>query len=213
MKKFSFDGLTLPNKYPQFERSWFLQAVRIIFDIAAAKLAAGICSTSAKNPDTALTEDEKYIIQYIAGYILQKMKKGSKDQEEYDIICTMISSEPVDSTPQNSLISILQNREFGELTVPVEELVTELVKVELLFRSEYCFQNIIRQIMSKLDMDKLEIVQGQSKRYSSVLEKIIRYFLKIRCYQKSKVINSEHNHHKDQNVSQRKVLKSLSKRK
>lgn len=210
MYMFSCDGMTLPEQFQSQPRVFLLQSVRRVFDIASSKFHRKKPSKKEVNCD--LTKDEMYIIQYIAGYILQKMKKRCRDTYEFDLICQLIEDEPDDNVSPNSIISVLQNKEFGQLTVPVQGLLNALMVIETKFRSGYQHHHIIENLMQDIDLSTFTLALRNSIT-NQLLEKIFRYYIRIRCYQKARVINSELQNNKDQNISQRKVLKSICTKK
>lgn len=206
MKAFSTDGLTIPDICPHIPRT------RLLLTVLKVLNSLSVRKSPQEKPPTAvqLTKDEIYILQYIGGYIIQRLKKRSRSPEEYSSLCGLVESENAAAVSPSSLIAVMQNRDFGSLTVPIHQLISFLKAVEIEFRKGYTHDRVFFSILGKLDFNKFSIMLQETITLD-LLEKLCRFYLKIRCFQKARVLNSKYSHEKDQNVSQRKKLKSAKK--
>ena len=75
MEKFSRDGVNvIPNLFPNLERSDALDFTLHTFNEFLKYLE----HTPVENASVAISKDDKSIIEYIGGYILQKLKNRQK---------------------------------------------------------------------------------------------------------------------------------------
>lgn len=163
--------------------------------------------TPHPKPDTTITEDDISIIEYVGGYILQKLKKKSLSESQLFMLNNL--TDEYATVAEDSLIHTMNNNNFGTLTVPKKEIVKLLIYVESNFRQFYNSSNIHDKIFSSIDFSYVQYLFPLSNVFiMDLLVKICHFYLKIRCYQKAKCINSNLKVKFDQNVSQRKALKN-----
>lgn len=210
MRSFSTDGISKFDamfnlfKEPSPHRSSILQCIRRFYN-AYEKLIGEQISVE-KCHSTILNKDEEHILEYIAGYIIFRLQKNTKSQSENDLLKSLCTHE----TPSESLISALQCDSYGKLTIPEKKLTQLLLTIEEKFRFYFSTSNIIENVMSHIEISNLTDVFDfgyDGDLVDKVFEKICRYYLKIRCYQKANNINKMYNIKKDQNISLRKSLK------
>ncbi|XP_077966418.1 uncharacterized protein LOC144420000 [Styela clava] len=194
MSSFGKDAIEkIPSLIPEMPRTRLLQTVRKVFDKLAIKQASKDTGKLSRNMPN-LNKDEIFIIEYIGGHILQRMRKLTKNPEEYDCICSLICKEP--QNPPDSLITVLQNKDYGSLTTPAPELVQFLVELEKEFRKGYKHNKILFNILDNINLNDMSIALRNIITLDQI-EKMSLYYLKIRCYQKARVLNDQFNHPKD----------------
>ena len=92
-----------------------------------------------------VSDDDRHIIEYIAGYILSKLRKRYPSDSNAQMLVEQLYSFD-GAFSSYSLITVMQNPKFGALIVPVHELVGVLVYVENVFRA----RSSVRDCMSKV---------------------------------------------------------------
>lgn len=171
------------------------------------KLSATPVIESSAMTSTEVTSDDIHIIEYIGGYILQRLTKKSKCDTSMDILKSFTSKHLI----SDSLINSLQNDEYGNLTIPIHAITQILLLLETKFRENLKNDDIMHSVSNNLNMeellDMLPEIGSDNKEISLVLTKICTYYLKIRAHQKAKKLNKTFKIQMDQNVSLRKSLK------
>nr|XP_039265777.1 uncharacterized protein LOC120341353 [Styela clava] len=204
MLRFSCDAVTvIPNLFPSINRHTALEQTRIVFDHFERFLDE---KDKIQPAETIVTDEELAIVEYIGGYILQKLRKKSKTEMQYNIINELISDDS--SVAGSSLINILENKDYGTLVKPVSKITDMLAEVELNFRKYYSSENVMASILNSIKVVTLFKPFGQvNDKFIEILWKICEFFVKIRCFQKAKTLNKKFQLKHDQNVSLRKSLK------
>ncbi|XP_039251795.2 uncharacterized protein LOC120329284 [Styela clava] len=205
MLSFSCDAVSIiPSLEPSITRFTILQSVRKLIDRFTAKEMDKTKDIPASS-SIILNDDEIHIIQYIAGFILQKMQKRCRDPEDFERIQSLINPE-LDCLTTNSMIAVMQETEYGQLTVPSPSVLELCKLLEVEFRLNYAHEDVIASVFKNFDMESFGIAQNETGMLD-ILEKLCRFYLKIRCHQKARVINKSLSLKKNQNLSLRKLLK------
>ena len=183
--KFSQDGIDkIPNMFPDLNRIEALELAQKMFDKALASRASrrekkcGAISQTG-NP---VSDDDRHIIEYIAGYILSKLRK--RYSADYDVHMFVEQLCDFDSAfSSDSLIKIMQNPKFGTLVMPLRELVDVLVYVENVFRACSSVRDCLNNVMKSLNMRYIYELMYPLDVNEECLLFICKFFIKIRCFQ------------------------------
>ncbi|XP_076826032.1 uncharacterized protein LOC143471789 [Clavelina lepadiformis] len=207
--KFSCDGITCIPSLFFLPRKLSLCLTRKLFDVFLSRVTTVAHNKKGKHLTLhKLTRDEEFIIQYIGGYILQKLTKRCINPREIDLLSCL--TDYSNETSNSSLISALNNNNYGHLTVPAKSLVKLLMYVESVFRKQDIKEHIMESCMSSLSVCNIKDI-FENLVFDECLQKlcmkICKFYVKIRCYQKANHLNSVLHVTSDQNVSLRKSLK------
>ena len=94
---------------------------------------------------------------------------------------------------KDSLIETLTNEgSRGSLTVPIPAFVNVLVYLEQVFRANVDEQNCFSKIKSNIDIDCVEDLLMPLDILKDCLWRICDFFIKIRCYQYARKLNTVH---------------------
>ncbi|XP_078486395.1 uncharacterized protein LOC108950619 [Ciona intestinalis] len=206
-RKFSTDGINLIPSLFRLQRQKSLDLTRKVFDKFC--FSSQVIGTVASFKSD-LTKDEQYILEYVGGFILHKLLKRCSIETHINLLKSLMDFNSNFSS--YSLISCFNNSAYGYLTVPKKCIVNLLSYLEIKFRELYQSENISEKVISSLDKLFISsvissIVFSDKAAIDTIIFKIIKFFLKIRCYQKAKKLNSTLKLHADKTISLRKSLK------
>ncbi|XP_078486474.1 LOW QUALITY PROTEIN: uncharacterized protein LOC144744957, partial [Ciona intestinalis] len=201
-RKFSTDGINLIPSLFRLQRQKSLDLTRKVFDKFC--FSSQVIGTVASFKSD-LTKDEQYILEYVGGFILHKLLKRCSIETHINLLKSLMDFNSNFSS--NSLISCFNNSAYGYLTVPKKCIVNLLSYLEIKFRELYQSENISEKVISSLDKIVSGILFSDKAAIDTIIFKIIKFFLKIRCYQKAKKLNSTLKLQADKTISLRKSLK------
>nr|XP_039247930.1 uncharacterized protein LOC120325834 [Styela clava] len=133
-----------------------------------------------------LNDDEVHIIQYIAGCILQKMQKRCQDPEDCKRIQSLFNPEP-DCLITDSMIAVMQETEYGRLTVPLPSILELCKLLEIEFRLNYAHEGVIATVFKNFNIESFGIAQNDTSMLD-ILEKLCKFYVKIRCHQTARIV-------------------------
>lgn len=200
---FGCDGITtIPAMFPNTPRIESLRMIRKMFDyyLKSKFMVKELANHS-------ITSDDKHIIQYIGGYMLQRLMRKASG-ERLNCLQTLLGQHK--ELCNNSLIAALNNPKLGTLTVPSNSLLKFLVYLESSFRRHFAVEKIICGIMSNINTSyvcHLFPTITKDQQLNKIIFKICNYYLKIRCHHKANKLSTSYGAKSDQNISFRKSLK------